>query len=80
MKPFKYDQTDIHLRYRQSRRLPQKTMTLWLDTIARYVNQEEIKTIIDLGCGTGRFTKALADHFAAKVYGIDPSSKRFFRY
>ena len=50
-------------------------MTLWLDTIAKYVNQEEIKTIIDMGCGTGRFTKALADHFSAKVYGIDPSSK-----
>lgn len=75
MKPFKYDQTDIHLRYRQSRQLPQKTMTLWLNTIARYVNQEGIKTIIDVGCGTGRFTKALADQFSAKVYGIDPSSK-----
>lgn len=31
--------------------------------------------ILEIGCGSGRFTKALADHFAAKVYGIDPSSK-----
>jgi len=75
VKAFKYDQTDIHQRYRRSRRLPEKTMTLWLDTVAKYVNREEIKTIIDVGCGTGRFTKGLADKFSAKVYGIDPSCK-----
>jgi ubiquinone/menaquinone biosynthesis C-methylase UbiE len=75
VKAFKYDQTDIHRRYRESRQLPEKTMALWLDALAKYVNREEIKTIIDVGCGTGRFTKGLADKFSAKVYGIDPSCK-----
>lgn len=72
---FKYDQTDIHLRYEKSRRLPEKTMTLWLESISRYVPRGSARIIVDLGCGTGRFAKGLSHHFSAKVYGIDPSWK-----
>jgi ubiquinone/menaquinone biosynthesis C-methylase UbiE len=31
--------------------------------------------ILDLGCGTGRFSDALSAHFAADVVGLDPSVK-----
>jgi ubiquinone/menaquinone biosynthesis C-methylase UbiE len=75
MATFKYDQTDIHLRYGKSRKLPKTTMTLWMETISKYVSCDSMTTIIDLGCGTGRFTKPLSEHFSAKVYGIDPSWK-----
>jgi ubiquinone/menaquinone biosynthesis C-methylase UbiE len=75
MGEFKYDKTDMHLRYEKSRRLPEETMTLWLETLSSYVPQDSVKTIVDLGCGTGRFTKELSDHFSAKVYGIDLSWK-----
>lgn len=75
MSEFKYDQTDMHLRYEKSRILPEETMKLWLETLASYIPQSSIKTIIDLGCGTGRFTKGLSDQFSAKVYGIDFSWK-----
>ena len=75
MGEFKYDKTDMHLRYEKSRRLPEETMTLWLETLSSYVPQDSVKTIVDLGCGTGRFTKGLSDHFSAKVYGIDLSWK-----
>lgn len=75
MGEFKYDQSDIHLSYEKSRRLPAETVRLWLETISRYVPQDSIKTIIDLGCGTGRFTQALSDHFSAQVFGIDLSHK-----
>ncbi|MGB3478141.1 MAG: class I SAM-dependent methyltransferase [bacterium] len=71
----KYDKTDIPSRYVQARKLPKETIALWLSTITKYVPQNAIATIIDVGCGTGRFTKELADHFSAQVYGIDPSSK-----
>jgi len=30
---------------------------------------------LDVGCGTGRFSAALADHFRSKVDAIDPSQK-----
>ena len=75
MVKFNYDQTDIQLRYEESRRLPEETLTLWLETISKYVPQDSTKTIMDLGCGTGRFVEGLSDHFKARVYGIDPSRK-----
>jgi len=50
-------------------------VTLWLETISKYVPQDATHIILDLGCGTGRFTQALSDHFSAQVYGIDPSRK-----
>src|SRR5262245_15549980 len=31
--------------------------------------------ILDLGCGTGRFSNALAAHFDTEVIGVDPSAK-----
>lgn len=71
----KYDNTDIHLRYNEARKLPDDTITLWLDNILKYVSPETIKTIVDLGCGTGRFLNTLIDHFSATIYGLDPSVK-----
>ena len=72
---FEYDQKDIHLRYEKSRRLPEETMTLWLESISKYVPRNSTRIIVDLGCGAGRFTEGLSAHFSASVYGIDPSWK-----
>lgn len=52
-------------------------MKLWLNTIQDNVVQP-IDTILDLGCGEGRFSSALSNAFHAKVYGIDPSWKMLF--
>jgi len=71
----KYDKTDIHLRYDEARKLPDDTIALWLDTLSKHVSTEIIRTIVDLGCGTGRFLNALTDHFSATVHGVDPSIK-----
>jgi len=73
MYKFKYDESDIHVSYDQARALPEETISLWLDTISKYVPRNNIKTIIDMGCGTGRFTGPLQNHFSALVIGIDPS-------
>ena len=70
---FNYDQTDIHLNYDTARKLPGETLKLWMDTISKYVHRDSIKIIVDLGCGTARFTAALSSHFSARVYGIEPS-------
>lgn len=69
----KYDKIDIARRYDSARRIPAATLTLWLDKISEYIPADEIHTIIDMGCGTGRFCAALADKFDAEVIGIDPS-------
>ena len=46
-----------------------------MNVVASYVGKQRLDTILDLGCGTGRFSEALAAHFDAEVIGIDPSKK-----
>lgn len=48
-------------------------MRAWLDAIAASVEQHAVRTIVDVGCGTGRFSAALADRFAAEIIAVDPS-------
>jgi SAM-dependent methyltransferase len=43
--------------------------------LSTHIDQSAISLIIDLGCGTGRFSELLAAHFSAKVIGIEPSQK-----
>jgi ubiquinone/menaquinone biosynthesis C-methylase UbiE len=75
MSGFDYDRSDTHLCYEKSRRLSAETVELWLEMLSQYVPRDSTATIVDLGCGTGRFTQALADHYLARVCGIDPSRK-----
>jgi ubiquinone/menaquinone biosynthesis C-methylase UbiE len=46
-----------------------------MDAVAGQVDERAVRTILDLGCGTGRFSPALATRFNAKVIGLDPSRK-----
>jgi ubiquinone/menaquinone biosynthesis C-methylase UbiE len=71
----KYDATDIHLRYDQGRKLPEETIALWLDSLFKFVPADNIQTLVDLGCGTGRFLNALSRRFSVIVHGVDPSIK-----
>lgn len=71
----KYDATDIPELYNKARRLPEETITLWLNRIAYYTGDRPLKFIVDLGCGTGRFSMPLHDCFKSIVFGIDPSRK-----
>jgi ubiquinone/menaquinone biosynthesis C-methylase UbiE len=70
-----YDRTELPTNYDRARGLPDGTMRLWLERVTAHVPPPEVKEIIDLGCGTGRFSAALADAFAARVTGIDPSER-----
>jgi ubiquinone/menaquinone biosynthesis C-methylase UbiE len=70
-----YDQTDMPENYDRGRTPPPGVMDMWMQRIAAAVGGHGIATIIDLGCGTGRFTGPLAQRFGADVTGIDPSEK-----
>ncbi|MDX6383280.1 MAG: hypothetical protein QOK48_853 [Blastocatellia bacterium] len=70
-----YDATDIASTYDRGRDHGPAFLDLWMNVVASYVKDQDIKTILDLGCGTGRFTEALRARFDAKVVGIDPSEK-----
>ncbi len=46
-----------------------------MSVIESRVRGRSIRQILDLGCGTGRFSQALATRFDADVVAVDPSRK-----
>ena len=70
-----YDSTNIPAAYDRGRDLGPEVLQLWMNFVASVVGNQRLNTILDLGCGTGRFSEALAAHFDAEVIGIDPSQK-----
>lgn len=71
-----YDRTAIPEVYAQARRLPPDALAVWRDAIREMLPPRgAIRCVIDLGCGTGRFTPLLADVYRAAVVGVDPSSR-----
>jgi ubiquinone/menaquinone biosynthesis C-methylase UbiE len=54
-------------------------MRQWQDLLSTHVGGTTISLVVDLGCGTGRFSELLAAHFGAQVIGIDPSQKMLDR-
>ena len=70
-----YDSSDIATRYDAARTLTPEGMREWQDLLSTHVNRTPMSLIVDLGCGTGRFSALLAVHFAVRVIGIDPSQK-----
>ncbi|HJY28669.1 MAG TPA: class I SAM-dependent methyltransferase [Pyrinomonadaceae bacterium] len=70
-----YDLTDIPVGYDRGRDHGPELLQLWMNFIASIVGNQRLNTILDLGCGTGRFSEALAAHFDSEVIGVDPSQK-----
>jgi len=68
-----YDASSIPAAYDRGRSLSSDTLDLWMDAVARWVPGP--RTILDLGCGTGRFTVPMAERFNATTIGLDPSRK-----
>ena len=70
-----YDQTDMPASYDAGRAYSPAVLEHWLDIISRSVPKGAVSEILDLGCGTGRYSTALAKYFNANVVGVDPSEK-----
>jgi len=70
-----YDSTDIPSVYDRGRDHGPEVLQLWMNIIGSSAGKQRLNTILDLGCGTGRFSESLATHFDAEVVGIDPSEK-----
>ncbi|MBI1213926.1 MAG: methyltransferase domain-containing protein [Alphaproteobacteria bacterium] len=70
-----YDKTDMPERYDRGRTMQPGMLAMWLDRIAFHLSTNRIENILDLGCGTGRFTDPLASRFGATATGVDPSER-----
>jgi len=69
-----YDRTPLPEVYRTARTLPPETMDVWGRAIrAMLPEAAAIERVVDLGCGTARFTRMLADVLHASVVGVEPS-------
>ena len=74
-----YDLTDIPAGYDLGREHGPEFLDLWMNNIESHLDDRRITDILDLGCGTGRFSEGLAAKFKATVIGIDPSKKMLER-
>lgn len=69
-----YDRTAMPEAYDRGRAMQPGVLALWLDEMAAILPRRP-ERIVDLGCGTGRFSGGLANGYAAQVIGVDPSEK-----
>lgn len=70
-----YDLTAIPAAYDRGRNHGPEVRDLWMRVVASHVQRRPINSILDLGCGTGRFSQDLANRFHTDVIGVDPSAK-----
>jgi ubiquinone/menaquinone biosynthesis C-methylase UbiE len=70
-----YDKTEIAKTYKLGRDHGPEFVRQWMDLVAAHVDGPKTRTVLDLGCGTGRFTEGLAARLNARVVGLDPSRK-----
>ena len=48
-------------------------MDQWMDFLAASVPIDGINAILDLGCGTGRFSFSLTKRYGCSIFAMDPS-------
>jgi ubiquinone/menaquinone biosynthesis C-methylase UbiE len=75
----KYDSTGIPAAYDAGRSLGPAALARWMATVSARVAGRSITTLLDMGCGTGRFSEALASQCEANVIGLDPSRRMLAR-
>jgi ubiquinone/menaquinone biosynthesis C-methylase UbiE len=74
-----YDKSEIATIFDEARGLTPERLRQWRDVLATHLDSRAISVVVDLGCGTGRFTGLLATHFGARVIGFDPSQRMIDR-
>lgn len=74
MRRVDYDR-DQHRVYARGRSQSAELVALWMDLVAEHAPRVRPLRVLDLGCGTGRYSGALADRLDARVTAVDPSVK-----
>ena len=69
------DQSGIATTYDDARALTPARRRRWQRLLSAHVDRTAVSLVVDLGCGTGRFSEMLAAELGARVIGLDPSEK-----
>jgi ubiquinone/menaquinone biosynthesis C-methylase UbiE len=69
-----YNRPQAAKHYDVARQLPNATTALWIGALKSAIGNREIHRVLDLGCGTGRFSTALRQAFSCRVIGVEPSA------
>jgi SAM-dependent methyltransferase len=59
--------------YVAARSLSTETASVWTAIVEPFIKRNHPATILDLGCGAGRFSALFAQRFEARVIGLDPA-------
>jgi SAM-dependent methyltransferase len=59
--------------YAAARGLSAETATVWTAIVEPFIARAHPATVLDLGCGTGRFASLFAERLQARVIGLDPA-------
>lgn len=65
----------IYKTYEKARKLSPETFHQWMKVVLECIDRKRDITVLDIGCGTGRFSPLLADFLDARVFGVEPSDK-----
>jgi len=71
----KYDKSNIPDTYDAGREISAEAKNFELKFFFENLSGDNVADIVDLGCGTGRFSQTLAELFDANIVGVDPSHK-----
>jgi SAM-dependent methyltransferase len=74
LKPIDYDDRQ-HEVYARARAMAPDMLQRWMDRFAAALPARRPLRLLDLGCGIGRFTPALAERFGGPVTGVEPSAR-----
>lgn len=74
LKRVDYDDNQ-HVNYARGRQMPAEALARWMGRFAEHLPGRRPLSIVDLGCGIGRLTPALAETFGGPVYGVEPSAR-----
>jgi SAM-dependent methyltransferase len=64
---------DLSSNYPMARMLSTETAETWSGILRSFLTAFYRPIVLDLGCGTGRFSTLISSRFGATVVGIDPS-------
>lgn len=69
----KVDYAGLAKVYDEVRSLSEDKEILWLDLFKQYLGLDATSRVLDIGCGTGRFSILIAKRLGCPVVGIDPA-------